>query len=138
MQLILTNKTGMNMKRNYAGYVIAVAASVAAFAAQAHPELASSVPADKTQVAAPSKVELHFTENLVTKFSGARLVMTDMPGMSSHAPMAVAAKVAAGGDPKTMVITPAKPLVPGTYKVEWRAVSSDTHPRTGNVSFSVK
>ncbi|MDU6439184.1 MAG: copper resistance protein CopC, partial [Pantoea sp.] len=47
-------------------------------------------------------------------------------------------KVAAGGDPKTMVITPAKPLVPGTYKVEWRAVSSDTHPRTGNVSFSVK
>ncbi|AJA71190.1 copper resistance protein CopC (plasmid) [Pantoea sp. PSNIH1] len=128
----------MNMKRNYAGYVIAVAASVAAFGAQAHPELASSVPADKAQVAAPSKVELHFTENLVTKFSGARLVMTAMPGMSSHAPMAVAAKVAAGGDPKTMVITPAKPLVPGTYKVEWRAVSSDTHPRTGNVSFSVK
>ncbi|HCR1076965.1 TPA: copper homeostasis periplasmic binding protein CopC [Enterobacter cloacae] len=129
------------MKHNYAGYVIAVAASVAAFAAfaaQAHPELASSSPADKAQVTAPSKVELHFTENLVTKFSGARLVMTAMPGMSSHAPMPVAAKVAAGGDPKTMVITPAKPLVPGTYKVEWRAVSSDTHPRTGNVSFSVK
>ena len=26
----------------------------------------------------------------------------------------------------------------GTYKVEWRAVSSDTHPITGNFSFKVK
>ncbi|MBZ6397990.1 MULTISPECIES: copper homeostasis periplasmic binding protein CopC [Erwiniaceae] len=126
------------MKHSSAKYFIAVVASVTAFAVQAHPELASSVPADKAQVAAPSKVELHFTENLVTKFSGARLIMTAMPGMSSHAPMPVSAKVAAGSDPKTMIITPAKPLPAGTYKVEWRAVSSDTHPRTGNYSFSVK
>ncbi len=128
----------MTMKYSFATYAIAVAASFAAFTAQAHPELASSVPADKSQVSAPAKVELHFTENLVTKFSGARLVMTAMPGMSSHSPMPVAAKVAAGSDPKTMVITPAKPLGAGTYKVEWRAVSSDTHPRTGNYSFDVK
>jgi len=126
------------MKHSSAKYFIAVVASVTAFAVQAHPELASSVPSDKAQVAAPSKVELHFTESLVTKFSGARLIMTAMPGMSSHAPMPVAAKVAAGSDPKTMIITPAKPLPAGTYKVEWRAVSSDTHPRTGNYSFSVK
>ncbi|KAF6677130.1 copper homeostasis periplasmic binding protein CopC (plasmid) [Erwinia rhapontici] len=126
------------MKRIYAGYLIAVAASAAAFAAQAHPELASSVPADKAQVIAPSKVELHFTENLVTKFSGARLIMTGMPGMSAHSPMPVAAKISGGSDPKTMIITPAKPLPAGAYKVEWRAVSSDTHPRTGNYSFSVK
>jgi len=26
----------------------------------------------------------------------------------------------------------------GTYKVEWRAVSSDTHPMSGNFSFKVK
>ncbi|MGD8204357.1 copper homeostasis periplasmic binding protein CopC [Pantoea sp. FN0305] len=126
------------MKRTYAGYFIAVAASVVAFAAQAHPELASSVPADKAEVTAPAKVELHFTEDLVTKFSGARLVMTAMPGMASHAPMPVATKVSAGSDAKTMVITPVKPLPTGTYKVEWRAVSSDTHPRTGNYSFTVK
>jgi methionine-rich copper-binding protein CopC len=52
--------------------------------------------------------------------------------------MKVAANVSAGDDPKTMVITPAKPLMTGTYKVEWRAVSSDTHPMTGNISFKVK
>jgi len=126
------------MKHSSAKYFFALVASVATFAAQAHPELASAVPADKSQITAPSKLELHFTENLVTKFSGARLVMTAMQGMSSHAPMPVAAKVSAGSDPKTMVITPAKTLPAGTYKVEWRAVSSDTHPRTGNYSFSVK
>ncbi|WP_458238384.1 copper resistance protein CopC, partial [Pseudomonas sp. P5_A2_2] len=41
-------------------------------------------------------------------------------------------------DPKTMFIIPTAPLTAGTYKVEWRAVSSDTHPITGNVTFKVK
>lgn len=26
----------------------------------------------------------------------------------------------------------------GTYRVDWRAVSSDTHPITGNYTFTVK
>ena len=64
--------------------------------------------------------------------------MTEMPGMSGQDAMKVSANVSAGDDPKTMVITPAKPLMTGTYKVEWRAVSSDTHPMTGNISFKVK
>ncbi|MEN3754350.1 copper homeostasis periplasmic binding protein CopC [Mangrovibacter yixingensis] len=126
------------MRHSTAKYFLAVAISMATFVAQAHPELASAKPADKDNVQAPSRIELHFTENLLTKYSGARLVMTAMPGMSSHSPMPVAVKVSAGSDPKTMVITPVKPLPTGTYKVEWRAVSSDTHPRTGNYSFSVK
>lgn len=105
--------------------------------AQAHPKLVSSTPAEGSEGAAPSKIELHFSENLVTQFSGAKLVMTAMPGME-HSPMAVKAAVSGGGDPKTMVITPASPLTAGTYKVDWRAVSSDTHPITGSVTFKVK
>ena len=105
--------------------------------AQAHPKLLSSTPAEGADGAAPSNIELHFSENLMTQFSGAKLVMTAMPGMA-HAPMPMKAKVAAGSDPKTMVITPLSPLPVGTYKVEWRAVSSDTHPITGNVTFKVK
>ncbi|TWI50500.1 hypothetical protein IQ22_03894 [Pseudomonas duriflava] len=105
--------------------------------AQAHPKLVSSQPAAEASVAAPATIELHFSENLVTQFSGARLMMTGMQGMS-HEPMAIPAKISAGSDPKTMLITPVKPLVPGTYRVEWRAVSSDTHPITGNYSFTVK
>ncbi|MNY74315.1 Copper resistance protein C precursor [compost metagenome] len=74
----------------------------------------------------------------MTKFSGANLVMTGMPGMADHAPMKVAASVSGSDDPKAMAITPAQPLVPGTYRVDWRAVSSDTHPINGNIAFTVK
>jgi methionine-rich copper-binding protein CopC len=105
--------------------------------AQAHPKLISSNPAQGSTSAAPSKIELHFSENLTTQFSGAKLIMTDMPGMP-NSPMGVKAGVSGSDDPKVMVITPAAPLTTGTYKVEWRAVSSDTHPITGNFSFNVK
>ncbi|MFJ2711667.1 copper homeostasis periplasmic binding protein CopC [Pseudomonas sp. NPDC087346] len=105
--------------------------------AQAHPKLLSSTPAEGADGAAPEKIELHFSENLTTQFSGAKLVMTEMPGMA-HSPMPMKAKVSAGSDPKSMLITPLAPLPAGTYKVEWRAVSADTHPITGNVTFKVK
>ena len=105
--------------------------------AQAHPKLLSSTPAEGVEGASPEKIELHFSENLVTQFSGAKLLMTEMAGMA-HAPMPVKAKVSGGTDPKTMFIIPTSPLTAGTYKVEWRAVSSDTHPITGNIIFKVK
>ncbi|WP_435037451.1 copper homeostasis periplasmic binding protein CopC [Pseudomonas neuropathica] len=105
--------------------------------AQAHPKLLSSSPAEGADGAAPGKIELHFSENLLPKFSGAKLVMTEMPGMA-HSPMPMKAKVSAGSDPKSMLITPLAPLPAGTYQVQWRAVSSDTHPITGNVTFKVK
>ncbi|WP_053163499.1 copper homeostasis periplasmic binding protein CopC [Pseudomonas sp. P1.8] len=120
--------------------VVAVALSTSLLlsaVAQAHPKLVSSTPADGESGPAPAKIELHFSENLVTQFSGAKLIMTDMPGMS-HSPMGMKASVAGSVDPKTMVVTPASPLPTGTYKVEWRAVSSDTHPITGSVTFKVK
>lgn len=105
--------------------------------AQAHPKLLASSPAEGADGAAPGQIELHFSESLMTRFSGAKLVMTEMPGMA-HSPMPMKAKVTGGADPKTMVITPLSPLPAGSYKVEWRAVSADTHPITGNVTFKVK
>ncbi|PAW51634.1 copper resistance protein CopC [Pseudomonas moraviensis] len=105
--------------------------------AQAHPKLLSSTPVEGADGAAPDTIELHFSENLLTRFSGAKLVMTEMPGMA-HSPMPMKARVSAGSDPKSMLVTPLAPLPAGTYQVEWRAVSSDTHPITGNVTFKVK
>ncbi|RDK08728.1 copper homeostasis periplasmic binding protein CopC [Cupriavidus lacunae] len=118
--------------------MIAATAALASSLAFAHPKLVSSTPADKAEVAAPQKIELLFSESLVTQFSGANLVMTGMPGMAGHAPMKMAVKVSGGDDPKAMVITPAQPLPAGSYRVDWRAVSSDTHPVTGNLAFTVK
>ncbi|NVZ22268.1 copper homeostasis periplasmic binding protein CopC [Pseudomonas costantinii] len=103
----------------------------------AHPKLLSSVPAAGASGAPPAVIELRFSENLLTQFSGAKLTMTDMPGMP-NSPMPIKASVAASTDPKVMLIKPASALTVGTYRVDWRAVSSDTHPITGNVVFSVQ
>lgn len=127
----------MSNARTVLNAAVLTAGLLAAAAAQAHPELLSSTPKDKAETTAPARIELRFSEALVTQFSGARLLMTGMAGMS-HAPMPVEVRVSGDADPKTMLITPAKPLAAGTYRVEWRAVSSDTHPITGNFSFSVK
>lgn len=105
--------------------------------ASAHPKLLSSLPPAGAQGAAPAIIELRFSENLLTQFSGARLTMTDMPGMP-NSPMPIKASVAASTDPRVMLIKPASALATGTYRVDWRAVSSDTHPITGNVVFSVQ
>ncbi|WP_427308084.1 copper homeostasis periplasmic binding protein CopC [Cupriavidus sp. H39] len=118
--------------------LLAATAALASSLAFAHPKLVSSAPADKAEVPAPQKIELRFSETLVTQFSGANLVMTGMPGMADHAPMKMAVKVSGSDDPKTMVITPTQPLPPGSYRVDWRAVSSDTHPVNGNLAFTVK
>ena len=75
-----------------------------AFSAMAHPELKSSVPQADSAVAAPEKIQLNFSENLTVKFSGAKLTMTGMKGMSSHSPMPVAAKVAPGADPNDLIM----------------------------------
>lgn len=118
--------------------VTPIAAGLFATAAFAHPSLVSSTPADKTQVTAPATIDLKFSETLVPQFSAASLVMTGMPGMPNHGTMKINASVSGASDGKTMIITPAQALQPGDYRVEWRAVSSDTHPITGNFSFKVK
>lgn len=118
--------------------VLAVSVLSAAAVASAHPKLVSSTPADGAKVVSPQQIELHFSEDLTKKFSGASLLMGEMPGMSHGSPMKMAAKVSGTDDPKTMLIVPGQPLMTGTYIVDWRAVSSDTHPITGKVTFTVK
>lgn len=118
--------------------LFAVAALLVSATVLAHPKLVSTSPTADAEGPPPQKIELQFSENLVKQFSGANLVMTGMPGMSDHPPMKIPATISGSDDPRTMVITPKTPLVPGSYRVDWRAVSSDTHPVTGAVNFKVK
>jgi len=117
---------------------VALASVLFSAAAIAHPQLLSSSPSDKAEVPAPQKIELRFSEKLTTQFSGATLIMTGMPGMPNHGSMKVPARVSGSEDPKSMIVTPIQTLAPGSYKVDWRAVSSDTHPINGSISFTVK
>lgn len=119
--------------------ITAIVAWLFSTAALAHAQLVETVPADNAEVAAsPARVELHFDQTLLTRGSAAKLVMTGMPGMSGHAPMAMAVTVSAGDDGKTMLVVPRQPLPAGTYRVDWRAASQDDHAVTGALHFTVK
>ena len=106
-------------------------------AANAHPKLVSATPAANATVAKPARLMLRFSEKLLSKFTGADLMMTGMNGMK-HAPMKVASTATIGTDGRTLVIVPSSPLGAGTYSVAWYVVSSDTHRVTGNHAFAVK
>ncbi|NEX91250.1 copper homeostasis periplasmic binding protein CopC [Caulobacter sp. 17J65-9] len=108
----------------------AAALLLSATAAAAHPELEASNPAANGHVSVSVKeVRLDFSEAVSPAFSG--VVIKDAKG-------AAVATGKASVDPKdkTVLVVPLKAkLAPGNYKVEWHAVSSDTHRITGSFAF---
>ena len=106
--------------------------------AYAHPELVQTTPAANATTAAPARIELRFSERMVAAFSGADLLMVDMPGMKMDKPSKEAATAAIGADGMTLTLIPSKPLPAGTYRVDYHVVSTDTHRITGSFSFRVK
>jgi hypothetical protein len=45
---------------------------------------------------------------------------------------------ALAGDGMGLILTPPAPLAPGVYRVNWRAVSIDTHRLDGSYAFRVR
>ena len=117
--------------------LFAAAAILGSATVLAHPKLVASVPVNNAAAAAPATIKLSFSETLMPKLSGAELTMTKMPGMEMP-PMNIAIKVAPSADAKSLVLTPAKPLATGTYRVDWHVVSTDTHSVKGVIAFTVK
>jgi methionine-rich copper-binding protein CopC len=120
------------------GLIAATAALLAAAPAVAHPKLLTATPAPNSVVASPARLQLTFSETLVANFSGVELVMTDMPGMKMSSPMRMTVATAIAPDGKTVVVTLAKPLLRGGYKLDWHVVSTDTHRVQGSYAFKVK
>ena len=120
------------------GLIAAAAAVLAAAPAIAHPKLVSANPAPNSVAASPAKLQLTFSEALVANFSGVELVMTDMPGMKMSSPHKMAVTTALAPDGKTVVVTLAKPLPRGAYRLDWHVVSTDTHRVQGSYAFKVK
>ena len=104
----------------------------AAPTAKAHAFLDRAVPAVGSVVSAPPpELQLFFTQELEPAFSGATLSTGD------GRPVAAGA---ASVDPRNravMVLT-LPPLAPGHYRVNWHAVSVDTHRTEGSFTFDVK
>jgi methionine-rich copper-binding protein CopC len=97
----------------------------------AHPELKSAQPPAGAATTSPRQISITFNEAVVPQFSGVEL--KDQTGKLIETGKAVA-------DPtnrKLLVVPIKEPLAPGEYKVEWHAVSDDTHRVKGSYSFSV-
>lgn len=106
--------------------------------ALAHPKLVSATPAANASAKAVSRIVLKFSERLTPRVSGATLTMTGMTGMKDHPDMKMSGvNAVVGSDGTSIVITSAKPLPAGTYRVDWHVVGGDTHRITGTHAFTV-
>lgn len=122
--------------------LVGIAAFSVASPALAHPQMLSSSPAQSSSTNHVDRIVLTFSEPLVPAMSGFDVIMTAMPGVEhghQHKPIKVTGSmVRVGPDGKSLIGTLARRLSPGTYDVNWRAVSTDTHRITGKVSFTVR
>lgn len=115
-------------------FIAAAAAATAALTGEAfaHAHLKAAVPAaDSTVTEAPAELDLTFTEGLNLKFSG--IVLTD----AKKATVSTGEATLMDGDTTLMVPVTGK-LQPGTYTVDWHALSTDGHKTNGAYTFIVK
>lgn len=99
--------------------------------AMAHSVLKKSIPEGGSSVAAPSFLELTFSDSVNLRFSKVTLT----------GPLAVAAEIgepAISADGHTLAVPVSAPLSPGKYVVNWDALSQDGHKVNGMFSFVVE
>ena len=101
-------------------------------AGSAHSHLEKSDPADKATLSTPPKsVQLWFSEKVAAEWS--KIVVTDAAGKRVDMEKVAEDK----NDPKHLQVD-LNPLGPGTYQVNWNAISGDGHRVKGDFSFSVQ
>ena len=122
----------MTFGRSILGCAVGAAMTLsAATTAFAHAHLVRATPAMGSTIhEAPAEVLLRFNEKLETAFSS--VVVRDSAGKQVDKADAQVDKA----DRLQMRVS-LPPLSPGTYKVEWRVMSADTHKVNGNFSFVV-
>lgn len=98
--------------------------------AEAHPRLVSANPAPKSMVAAPSEIRLGFSETLVGRFSHLAL-------MDSRGHVIKVGPTLLSPDGKQIAARVGPKLTPGRYRLNWQAVSTDTHHVQGSYPFAV-
>lgn len=102
-------------------------------AAQAHAHLKKSVPpAGGTVATGPSEVRLQFNEAVEPSFSKISIELKGGKPVASEPPASDPA------DKTTLIAKLAQPLQAGSYKVNWQAVSADTHKVKGSFTFQVR
>jgi len=107
------------------------AACLMAGAAYAHALLDRASPAVGSEVSSPpSMVTLTYTEPVEPLFSTVRVTNGSGARMDEGKPVAQ--------DDGRVLSVKLKPLLPGSYSVEWHVTSVDTHKTKGHFTFTVK
>ena len=117
-------------------FAIAVALATGT-AAQAHSKLVASTPAANTTVAAPPQLELRYDEKLSPK-SRIELFMTAASGKAAGSLTPISVSTTLGGDARTLIAKPQKPLAKGGYLIAWHAIAADGDRTDGTVRFAVR
>ena len=115
--------------------LVALAMPATAFA---HAKLVSATPAADATAKPVKVITLNYSERLTPKLSTATLTMTGMPGMANHPDMKMTGVTSAiGPDGTSLVLTLAKPLPAGSYRVDWVVAGADTHRVSGAHRFDI-
>jgi copper resistance protein C len=110
----------------------AFAASISAPPAYAHAFLDHAVPGVRMTVSGPVReIRIWYTQGVVTAFSAVTVTSSTGSAIPASRP------VTASADQQTIVVHLGRALGPGTYTVNWRALSVDTHTTTGSFHFTV-
>jgi copper(I)-binding protein len=108
--------------------LIGLAAAGPAFA---HAHLVSSVPVDgETTTTPPGELVLGFSEGVEATLS--KVTVTGPDG--KPVPLA---SVGSGDDDHVLRVVPQQAFSDGSYKVDWRVVSVDTHTTQGSFAFKI-
>ena len=119
------------MKAAVIAFTVA-AAIVVPVAALAHAQLDHASPlVGSTVKTAPRQVTLSFTEAVEPKFSSIEVRDARGTAMQSGAAQGVAGNTA-------QLRVGLRPLAAGTYRVQWKVLSVDTHRTQGSFSFTVE
>ncbi|MGL3211456.1 copper homeostasis periplasmic binding protein CopC [Bradyrhizobium sp. BR 1433] len=126
----MTAKDQMLKIRTFASAL--VAAALVGSVAYAHPQLQSAEPAAGASTAPPKQIRIVFNEAVIPQFSG-----VELRGQTGKV-IATGKSETDPANKKILVVPLKEELAPGDYKIEWHAVSEDTHRVKSNYSFSVK
>jgi methionine-rich copper-binding protein CopC len=117
-----------DMMRSMTMLTLALTLVVGTSTANAHALLERAQPQVGSSVqTAPRQVTLSFTQRLEPSFSS--ITVTDSSGQQVSADRASVSG--------TTMSVPLRAIGPGTYQVNWRALSVDTHTTEGSFSFTV-
>ena len=116
--------------------LLALAGATSNYAASARTTLVQSRPQQNGVVSKPTTLDLAFSNPVTSADLTVTLVMTGMPGMANHKPMAIKGFDVIPAGTKVALRFP-RPLPSGTYRLDWTVRGTPSDAGAGSLTFKV-